>query len=292
MSRIPADEVVAEYLAQAAAAACALLPAQREEFLDRLHDEVRDRVGPGPRHDAEAVSAALADLGDPRDLVTRERERLARGVGIQVRDARRLTQSQSWPTTATVPAAPDAARPSLDPEPAEDGLSAAVVRQRSVDLPTEIYPSPLHRDTRPEPLESPVAGPALRERLRGMRWELGTLAMFVAGPQVVGLLALLIGAAMVVRSTFWEIRDKVAALLGIPVLGVLLVAVRAWAESTQLNELETSATRLRAAGESLAESLQVAVPVLGLLIAAWLGWLVAREGRWSEAARHVRRSGR
>lgn len=361
MNRIPADEIVAVYLAQASAAADRLLPAQREHFLDRLHDEVRERVGPRPRRDVEAVSAALAELGEPADLV--EREWLGRWTEAKIRDGRRLYQARPWPGPAERAAllGPAGSRadvrpsPYLDPDPRSgpdrdlgsdvdldserdlvgaphghgdldagvenadldleadvdpdsdldldpalapagptNGLDAAVGRQRDWDAATEVYGQPLFRDTRPEPIEDGEAlpRPSLQASLRTVRWELGALAMFVVGPQLIGLLALLLGAAMVARSTYWDVRDKVRALLGIPVLGALFILVRAWAESTQLNELESSSTRLRAAGESLLDSLGVAVPVLGLLIAAWLGWLVARDGRWTETAGRARRSGR
>jgi hypothetical protein len=354
MNRIPADEIVAVYLAQASAAADRLLPAQREHFLDRLHDEVRERVGPRPRRDVEAVSAALAELGEPADLV--ERERLSRWSEAKIRDGRRLYQARPWPGPAERAAllgpggsradvmpgsypVPDAGSDSdrhpgsdgdprlredldlrgdldadllgdfdpdsdldsdldlgdvLAPGAPRNGLDAAVGRQRDWDAPTEVYGHPLFRDTPPEPIEDGEAlpRPSLRASLRTLRWELGALAMFVVGPQLIGLLALLIGAAMVARSAYWDVRDKVRALLGIPSAGALFVLVRAWAESTQLNELESSSTRLRAAGESLLDSIGVAVPVLGLLIAAWLGWLVARDGRRHETAGRARRSGR
>ncbi len=283
MSGISADRIVAEYLAQAAAASAVLLPTQREEFLDRLHDQVRERVGIGPRSDETAVTAALAELGTPAGLVQRERERLSRGIEIPIRDGRALSGAPR--PTSTLPPEIEA---TLDP----DGLTAAVVRQRcTAELPTERIDRPLFR---PEPAASvapeEVPGLRVRDRLRAMRWELATLLMFVAGPTILGLLALLLGGAMVARSAFWEVRDKVRALLGIPVAGALLVLLRAWAESTQLNELESSSTRLRAAGESVADSMGVAVPVLGLLIACWLGASMARDARWGETARRGGRS--
>lgn len=311
MSRHPGDRVVAEYLAQAAAAASGLLPAQREEFLDRLHDEVRERVGVGPREDIVAVTSALAELGRPADLVAREQARLAGGGEVKVRDVRR--QARPWSAAPAAPAAPAppvasavVEAPAVQDVPEHDGLTAAVVRQRSWDLPTEVHDRlswdlpteihhrPLFRDTQPDLLPEPpvLPGPSRREKLRAMRWELATLAMFLVGPQFVGLLGLLLGGAMVARSAFWEVRDKVRALLGIPVGAAMFVLLRAWAESTQLNQLETSSARLRAAGDSLWASAQVAIPLLGLLIAGFLAWLLARDTRWGETARRSGGSGR
>lgn len=265
MRRSPADRIVAEYLAKAAAASDGLLPAQREEFLDRLHDEVRDRVGVGPRRDVAAVTSALAELGDPAHLVALERSRL----GVAVREMRRRVGAMSL----EVPAAE------------LDGLRAAVIRQRSTaELPAQAIDRLLFRTPVPEP---PSESPGWRAGLRGMRWEICALMAFAVGPLFVGLLALFVGSAMVARSRFWEVRDKVRALLGIPVAGAFTVLVWAWAEATQLNELESSATRLRAAGESIADSARYAVPILGLLIAARLGFLVVREARWAQTVRRA-----
>ncbi|MGQ0844807.1 MAG: hypothetical protein ACT4QF_11790 [Sporichthyaceae bacterium] len=281
MRRIPADRIVAEYLAQAAAASSGLLPAHREEFLDRLHDEVRDRVGQGPRRDVAAVTAALAELGEPSLLVARERARLALGLGVVVRDARRRADTDP-PRHAPSPEAAEESTPPSRP----DGLTAAVVRQRgTAELPPDLRVRPLYRGPEPEP---EPAEPGWRDGLRGLRWEAAALAMFVVGPLVAGLLALFLGAAMVARSTFWDVRDKVAALLFLPAVGLLGALVWAWASATQLNEFEASGARLRAAGESLAATGRYAVPVLGLLIAARLGYLVVRAagelGRGPDAA--------
>lgn len=154
-------------------------------------------------------------------------------------------------------------------------------------MPTE----PIARHLLPAPpVPAPGPSPAARRRrgaLRGVRWEAATLAMFAVGPLFAGLLALLVGSAMVARSTFWDVRDKVRALVGIPAAAVLIAAVRAWAEATHFNELQSSSARLRAAGESLAGTGGYVVPVLGLAIAARLGWLVLRDVPREESERHV-----
>ncbi|MGQ0467477.1 MAG: hypothetical protein ACT4QG_19440 [Sporichthyaceae bacterium] len=290
MRRIPADRIVAEYLAQAAAASRGMLPAQREEFLDRLHDEVRERVGVGPRRDVAAVTAALAELGAPTDLVAAERDRLAAGPGVATRDVRRLAARRApgaVPPIPDLPPVPDVL-PLLEAPSAPDGLSAAVVRQRTTaELPTEPLAGHLRPAARPA-----AAPPKPRRRavLRGVRWEIATVTMFLAGPLFLGLLALLVGSAMVARSTFWDVRDKIRALIGIPAAGVLFVVVRAWLDATHFNELQTSGARLRAAGESLAGTGGYVVPVLGLLIAARLGWLVLRDVPRDETERHAARS--
>lgn len=335
MRRIPADRIVAEYLAQVAAASRGMRPAHREEFLDRVHDEVRERVGVGPRRDVAAVTSALAELGAPVELVAAERERLAGGLEIATRDVRRRgvppTQAapprHAAPPLPAVPPVPDVL-PLLAAPSAVDGLTAAVVfppvnrlnrlgsesatggelasrpgtvsrlslpsaqspvRQRStVEMPTE----PIARHllpTAPAPAP-PASAPTRRRRrgaLRGVRWETAALAMLAVGPLFVGLLALLVGSAMVARSTFWDVRDKVRALVGIPAAGALFALVRAWADATHFNELTSSAARLRAAVESLVGTGGYVLPVLGLLIAARLGWLVLRDVPREETERHV-----
>lgn len=295
MRRIPADRIVAEYLAQAAAASEGMRQEQREEFLDRLHDEVRERVGVGPRRDVAAVTAALAELGAPAELAAAERARQTGGLEIGKRDVRRrevppvqaAPPSRAAMTVPILPPVPDV-RSILEAAPAVDGLTAAVVRQRgSVDLPTE--PLGWHVAPAPAPVPAPPAPTPRRRRasLRGVRWEAAALAVFAVGPLVVGLLALLVGSGMVARSTFWDVRDKVRVLIGIPAGAVLFVLIRAWAEATHFNELESSSARLRAAGESLSGTGDYVLPVLGLLIAARLGWLVLRDVPREETEGHA-----
>jgi hypothetical protein len=130
--------------------------------------------------------------------------------------------------------------------------------------------------------------PAVRERrstvrpaLGRVRWEVATLLVFVVGTEAVGMLGCLVGAGMTTRSRFWEVQDKVRALLGIPLGWLLAVVLRAWVTATWIRPAPASGARLHVAGESLAGSFRYGPGVLGLLIAAYLGVLVIRDVRWS-----------
>jgi hypothetical protein len=120
-----------------------------------------------------------------------------------------------------------------------------------------------------------------RQALRRARWELATLASFVLGTEVAGLLGCLIGAGMASRSRFWEVQDKVRALLGIPVGWLLIVVLRAWVTATWIRPAPASGARLQVAGHSLAEAFRYGPGVIGLLIAAYLGFLLVRDARWT-----------
>lgn len=281
MTPLPGDELVAEYLARAAGAAAQRLPAHaRSEFLDRLHARMMAVVGPAPRADAAAVLSGLAALGDPFALVGAELHGSAEAV------------------RPVVPTPPDA-------------LTAAVARAAASDLGSAAR-SPVAVFTVEEGATVPGRYGRVHGRGRGalgavlparamvwldrlveqdvpriwhglvrVRWELGTVAVFLFGPGEFGLLACLVGAACVARSAFWEIKDKVRAVFGIPVLWLFLVVVRAWGQATLLARAPTAAGRLSVAGHSVTSSLAAGPGVLGLLIAIYLGVVVVRGARWS-----------
>jgi len=122
---------------------------------------------------------------------------------------------------------------------------------------------------------------ALRPALRRVRWELTTLAAFVVGTEAVGLLGCLIGAGMTARSRFWEVEDKVRALVAIPLAWLLVVVLRAWASATWIRPAPASGARLHVAGQSLAGSFRYGPCVVGLVIAVYLGVLLVRDARWT-----------
>ncbi|MGQ0625026.1 MAG: hypothetical protein ACT4PP_10325 [Sporichthyaceae bacterium] len=110
-------------------------------------------------------------------------------------------------------------------------------------------------------------------------WECATLAMLSLGVLVLGHWLWLVALAMVVRSGFWEIEDKVRAMLGIPLLVLGTAIGWAWIAATQLQESERSSTRLATAGHELGESLR-AMPLLsGCLAALYLAYALVRDYR-------------
>jgi hypothetical protein len=148
-------------------------------------------------------------------------------------------------------------------------------RRETRELPKEWF-----RVRRPAVSED-VAGPDLLGAVGRVRWECASLAMCALGPQLLGLLAVLIGGLMVSRSRFWEIADKVRALLGIPLAGFALAVFWAWLRATELQQADGSKARLEIAGHSLAHSLYLGPQVVGLSIAALLGHRLVRDARWS-----------
>jgi hypothetical protein len=168
--------------------------------------------------------------------------------------------------------------------PAQDGLAAVVqrgeeserqqLRHRTSELPKEWL-----RVRRPAPNSEP--GPDLLSAVGRVRWECFALAVCALGPQFLGLLAVLVGGFMVCRSRFWEVGDKVRALLGIPFAGFTLAVLWAWLRATELQQADASRARLEIAGHSLAHSWHLGPQLVGLGIAVHLGHRLVRDARWS-----------
>jgi hypothetical protein len=282
MTPLPGDELVAEYLARAAGAAAQRLPAHaRSEFLERLHTRLVAVVGPAPRADAAAVLNGLAVLGDPFALVGAELYRSSEAM------SRPVVPTPPDALTAAVARAAASDLGSADRSPvavstAEEGATVPGryrrVHRRGRNTLGAVLPAKamvwLDRL-----VEEDV--PRLWHGLVRVRWELGTVAVFLFGPSALGLLACLIGAGCVARSAFWEIKDKVRAVFGIPAVWLFLVVLRAWGQATLLARAPTAAGRLSVAGHSVTSSLAAGPGVLGLLIAIYLGVVVVREARWS-----------
>jgi hypothetical protein len=194
----------------------------------------------------------------------------------------------SWHAPAHAPTAASAPRPVPAQMPV-DALAAVVARgaeadeqerrQHTSELPKEWFR--VRRAVATEPVPAEEGGPDLLSALGRVRWECAALAMCALGPQFVGLLAVLIGGVMVSRSRFWEIGDKVRALLGIPVAGLTLAVFWAWLRATELQQADASKARLEIAGHSLAHSLYLAPQLVGLGIALLLGHRLVRDARWS-----------
>ncbi|MGQ0631161.1 MAG: hypothetical protein ACT4P1_08960 [Sporichthyaceae bacterium] len=110
-------------------------------------------------------------------------------------------------------------------------------------------------------------------------WECATLAVLSLGVLILGPWAWLVALAMVVRSAFWEIEDKVRAMLGIPLVVLGIAIGWAWIASTQLQESERSSTRLATAGRELGESLSAMPLLCGCLAASYLGYALIRDYR-------------
>jgi hypothetical protein len=165
-----------------------------------------------------------------------------------------------------------------------DALAAVVARGEESDQQqrrhqTSELPKEWFRVRRPAAAEE--SGPDLLSALGRVRWECSALAMCALGPQFLGLLAVLIGGLMVGRSRFWEIGDKVRALLGVPVAGFTLAVFWAWLRATELQQADASKARLEIAGHSLAHSFYLGPQLVGLSIAVLLGHRLVRDARWS-----------
>src|SRR5215472_4468438 len=74
------EQIVTDYLARVAQAARLLPKGARAAFVGRTRALVERELGPpGTRTDPEHVSAVLAQIGAPEDLVTAERTRIDQG---------------------------------------------------------------------------------------------------------------------------------------------------------------------------------------------------------------------
>ncbi len=72
-----AEQMIREYLGRVSVAAMKVLPkGDRLLFVGRTRAAIEAKVGPLASADADAVLDALAAMGDPEELATRERERL------------------------------------------------------------------------------------------------------------------------------------------------------------------------------------------------------------------------
>lgn len=110
-------------------------------------------------------------------------------------------------------------------------------------------------------------------------WEISTLAVLSVGVLLLGPLLWLVALLMVVRSAFWEIEDKVRAMLGIPLVVLGSSIGWAWIASTQLQESERSSTRLATAGRELGDSLSSMPLLCGCLAALYLAYALVRDCR-------------
>jgi hypothetical protein len=191
----------------------------------------------------------------------------------------------SWHAPAHAPTAASAPKPVPSPAPVPvDALAAVVARGEEADQrqrrhETSELSKEWFRVRRPAATEEP--GPDLLSALGRVRWECSALAMCALGPQFLGLLAVLIGGFMVGRSRFWEIGDKVRALLGIPLAGFALAVFWAWLRATELQQADASRARLEIAGHSLAHSFYLGPQLVGLGIAVLLGHRLVRDARWN-----------
>jgi hypothetical protein len=166
------------------------------------------------------------------------------------------------------------------PPPLLDGLAAVVQRgEQSEREHTSELPKEWLRVRRPAPNAEP--GPDLLSAVGRVRWECATLAVCALGPQFLGLLAVLVGGFMISRSRFWEVGDKVRALVGIPFAGFTLAVLWAWLRATELQQADASRARLEIAGHSLAHSWHLGPQLVGLAIALHLGHRLIRDARWS-----------
>jgi hypothetical protein len=192
-----------------------------------------------------------------------------------------------WHAPAHAPTAASVS-PAVPAQIPADALAAVVARGEEADQQWRQETSELSgewfRVCRPSPappVPTEEAGPDLLGALGRVQWECAALAMCALGPQFLGLLAVLLGGVMISRSRFWEIGDKVRALLGIPLAWFGLAVFWAWLRATELQQADASRERLAIAGHSLAHSWYLGPTLIGLGMALVLGYRLIRDARWS-----------
>ena len=281
------EKLILDYLHRVTEAANRSLPkGSRMAFVGRTRARIHAEVGTGDR---KRVSAVLAALGEPEDLVRAERAKIEAAWAEQ-RDAR-----------AKAIAAAEAAKTKA--ERAAPALTAPVRdRQRSsrrVPAATTPFPYRVPRPADPPPGESrapAVVEPAARTLRSGSAvpavaaWgasvveESGWLArrhkleataiVLIAAGVVFPVLppVWLVGAGLALASRLWDVRDKWAALFGavaVTLAGGLVIAGAARGTGNiaviYLHALAAGAGYLIRAG--------------CLLTAVYLGWRVHRGPR-------------
>ncbi len=279
---LPGDELVADYLARAGRAAAVVLPpAECAAVVEEVSRQVRARVGPPPRRDAGAVARRLSELGGPEQLVAAT----ARASGS-------FRPSIPFPVSGqddqndtidlgTVPA--PARSPRVEVRVADPGADAPRRRLGGIirtlpDFRNSEHDSQSGHGLRVRPIDpdESVRGESLAG-LGRLGWEIAALVVLALGVFMFGFLAWILGALLVSRSRFWEIRDKVRVLLGVPLTALVVAVLWAWVRATQIQESNHSGTRVSVAGNSLADSLAAMPELFGVSAALYLGYALVRD---------------
>lgn len=266
MGMLRGDELVADYLARVGRAAARVLPpAECSEVVEDISRRVRERVGPPGRQDAEGTARRLAELGEPEALVAAA-GRDSMPFPVHTEDETNDTIDLGRiPPARTVAPAPSRVEVRVA---GEDGRRRFGRRDSFVaGGPLRVRPSRPDEDRGPDPF----AG------WGRLGWEVAALALFVLGIFAFGLLPWLAAAVLVVRSSFWDVKDKVRVLFGVPVTAGVLAVLWAWINATQLQESNDSGTRVAHARDSLAESAAVMPELFSVIAAVYLAYALVRD---------------
>lgn len=310
---LPGDELVADYLARAGrAAAAAFAPADCASVVEEVGRRVRAQVGAPPRWDLNGTEARLVALGPAEELILAvaadvaphalpepEPEPVEAEDGVYDQYADEFDDEDDeddderddlgTPLAIIGDLSPEALdyapleNPTLDlgavPRPVLPAQARARVPEPA-GAPRRRFPSLPHRDEGPRVRPLGADESVGRETLSWVNrlgWEIVALAVLGLGVFVMGYLAWLLGAVLIARSRYWEISDKVRVLFGMPAAGTGIAVVFAWLESTQIQESNSSSTRLGEAGDSLAHSFSVFPQLFGVLGALYLTYALVRD---------------
>jgi hypothetical protein len=124
-------------------------------------------------------------------------------------------------------------------------------------------------------------GPDLLSKVSERRREIVALVGLTAGATFLSFLGLILGFGLVAISRFWDLRDKLLAMLVLPASTAFGGIVLAWLRATRIHPPPDPGLRLDRAIDGIAMTV-LAMPLLvGWLGAAYLGYLLIRDANHS-----------
>jgi hypothetical protein len=128
-------------------------------------------------------------------------------------------------------------------------------------------------------LSDPTAerGPDLLSRLGERRLEISALLMLSLGTLLLSFLGLLAGLALVALSGFWDLRDKLLAMLVLPGTTLFGGIVLSWLRATRIDPVADISLRLDRAMDGITMTVLALPLMVGWLAAAYLGYVVIRD---------------
>jgi hypothetical protein len=171
----------------------------------------------------------------------------------------------------------------LRPQPSAGGIGVldddtAELPFRIVDLDPRIVP--LHPAVTPHVWRSdPMAegAPDLLSRLGERRLEITALLGLTLGSLVLSYLGLVLGLGVVALCRFWDLPDKLLAMLALPAATLFGGIVLSWLRATRIDPVADPSERLGRALDGVVMTVLGLPLMVGWLAAAYLGYLLVRD---------------
>jgi hypothetical protein len=283
-ANLSGEKLVLDYLGRLSTAALRTIPkGDRLLFVGRTRAMIEKRCGPLAKADSEKVKEVLAELGDPQELVKKERERLEtahRGGPPQPVVLWKPARDDWKPTKDDWRADSDDWKPAKDdtePIPRQPAPPAA----ETTGSPPGPVPAQGSSPASAEPVDEgaapqlPVAPapprPSVRALARSHPLETVAILLLGVGGLIIPVLWLA-GGLIALVSRVWDVRDKWLALFG-PLIFVLAALLAAGALGNGKNGFFTAFIH---AFDAYREYL---IRAGAVLTAAYLAWRIRRGPR-------------